>query len=106
MKNEMKNGCLAHVPPREEKTRVRIPAGCKVFRENVAVLLCSTDVICIALCWEDIAMLLCSMELICIVCVLKKVLPQNIHFKYLVFVAGRQLGDVKYLSTQFAALFL
>jgi hypothetical protein len=41
-------------PPKEQKTRVRIPPGVKDFRENIAVLL------------------LGSFDLTCIVCVLKK----------------------------------
>jgi hypothetical protein len=34
-------------PPQGQKTRVRIPPGCKVFREIIALLLCVTDLLCI-----------------------------------------------------------
>jgi hypothetical protein len=35
-------------PPKEQKTRVRIPPGYKVFKENIAMLLCIImDLICI-----------------------------------------------------------
>jgi hypothetical protein len=32
-------------PPLEHKTRVRIPPGYKVFRENIAMRMCVIDVI-------------------------------------------------------------
>jgi hypothetical protein len=34
-------------PPQEQKTRVRIPPGYRVFRENKAMLFCLIDLICI-----------------------------------------------------------
>jgi hypothetical protein len=33
--------------PRRQQTRVRIPPGYKVFRENMAMLLCVFDLLCI-----------------------------------------------------------
>jgi hypothetical protein len=33
-------------PPQEQKTRVRVPPGCKVFRGNIAMLLSIFDLIC------------------------------------------------------------
>jgi hypothetical protein len=37
--------CLCDVAPREQKTRVQIPSGYKVFRENIAILFYVNDVI-------------------------------------------------------------
>jgi hypothetical protein len=37
-------GCpIRTAPPQEQETRVRIPPGYKVFRENIAMLLCKID---------------------------------------------------------------
>jgi hypothetical protein len=34
-------------PPEEQNARVQIPPGCKVFKENIAMLMSIIDLICI-----------------------------------------------------------